>query len=69
VHLACLAYRAKRSEGASDHEAQLTAVAAVQSVSPLPWKEDERAFIDKLSNTPWVVAGLKAKQQEGKKRR
>jgi hypothetical protein len=69
VRLACPAYRAKGSEGASDHEAHLTAVAAVQSVLPLPWKEDERAFVDKLLNTPWVVAGLKAKQQEGKKRR
>jgi hypothetical protein len=36
---ACLSYRAKRSEGASDQEAHEAAVAAVQSVLPLPWKE------------------------------
>jgi hypothetical protein len=38
-YLACLAYRAKRSEGASDQEAHEAVVAAVQSVLPLPWKE------------------------------
>jgi len=37
--LACLAYRAKRRDGASDQEAHEAAVAAVQSVLPLPWKE------------------------------
>jgi hypothetical protein len=37
--LACLAYRAKRRAGASDQEAHEAAVAAVQSVLPLPWKE------------------------------
>ena len=36
---ACLAYREKRREGASDHEAHEAAIAAVQSVLPLPWKE------------------------------
>jgi hypothetical protein len=36
---ACLAYREKRSEGSSDQEAHEAAVAAVQSVLPLPWKE------------------------------
>jgi hypothetical protein len=36
---ACLAYRAKRSEGASEHEAWETAVAALQAVWPLPFKE------------------------------
>jgi len=37
--LACLAYRDKRRAGASDHEAHEAAVAAVQSVLPLSWKE------------------------------
>jgi hypothetical protein len=37
--LACLAYRTKRREGSSDQEAHEAAVAAVQSVLPLPWKE------------------------------
>jgi hypothetical protein len=37
--LACLAYRAKGREGASDQKAHEAAVAAVQSVLPLPWKE------------------------------
>jgi hypothetical protein len=37
--LACLAYRAKRRVGASHLEAHEAAVAAVQSVLPLPWKE------------------------------
>jgi hypothetical protein len=37
--LACLAYRERRRAGASDHEAHEAAVAAVQDVLPLPWKE------------------------------
>jgi hypothetical protein len=39
--VACLAYRAKRSEGASDQEAYDAAVAAAQSVlcCPQQWKE------------------------------
>jgi hypothetical protein len=36
---ACLAYREKRREGASNHEAHEAAVAAVQAVWSLPWKE------------------------------
>jgi hypothetical protein len=36
---ACLAYREKRRAGAFDHEAHLAAVAALQAVWPLPWKE------------------------------
>jgi hypothetical protein len=36
---ACLAYREKRRAGAFDHEAQLSAVEALQAVWPLPWKE------------------------------
>jgi len=36
---ACLAYRAWRQAGASDQEAHEAAVAAVQSVLPLSWKE------------------------------
>jgi len=37
--LACLAYRAKRRNGAGDWEAHEAAVAAVRSVLPLSWKE------------------------------
>jgi hypothetical protein len=36
--LACLTYHARRREGASHLEAPEAAVAAVQSVLPLPWK-------------------------------
>jgi hypothetical protein len=36
---ACLAYREKRRAGALDHEAHCAAVAALQAVWPLPWKE------------------------------
>src|SRR5262245_21981850 len=36
---ACLAYRAWRKAGASDQEAHEAAVAAVQAVLPLPWKD------------------------------
>jgi hypothetical protein len=36
---ACLAYREKRREGASDHVARLAAVAALQAVWPLPDSE------------------------------
>jgi len=39
---ACLAYREKRRAGASDQEAHEAAVAAVQDVWPLPWKEATR---------------------------
>jgi len=37
--LACLAYRERRRAGASDQEAHEAAVAAVQRVLPLPWRE------------------------------
>ena len=36
---ACLAYREKRRAGATDHEAWLAAVAALQAVWPIPAKE------------------------------
>ena len=36
---ACVAYREKRRAGAFDHEAHCAAVAALQAVWPLPWKE------------------------------
>jgi hypothetical protein len=36
---ACLAYREKRREGTGDQEAHEAAVAAVQLVLSLPWKE------------------------------
>jgi hypothetical protein len=36
---ACLAYRQWRAAGASDEEAHEAAVAAVQTVLPLPWNE------------------------------
>jgi len=37
--LYCLAYRTKRSEGASEHEAWETAEAALQAVWPVPFNE------------------------------
>jgi hypothetical protein len=36
---ACLAYHEWRRAGANDHEAREAAVAAVQTVLPLPWQE------------------------------
>jgi len=39
LRLACLAYRAKRRDMLSDREGHEAAVAAVQSVLPLTWKE------------------------------
>jgi len=36
---ACLAYDEWRQAGANDHEAREAAVAAVQTVLPLPWQE------------------------------
>jgi hypothetical protein len=36
---ACLAYHEWRQAGASDQKAHEAAVAAVQTVLPLPWKE------------------------------
>jgi hypothetical protein len=47
--LACLAYRAKRREGASDQEAHEAAVAAVQSVLPLPWKEASAEAVNDIA--------------------
>jgi hypothetical protein len=36
---ACLAYHEWREAGADDHEAREAAVAAMQTVFPLPWQE------------------------------
>jgi hypothetical protein len=47
--LACLAYRARRREGASDQEAHEAAVAAVQSVLPLPWKEASAEAVNAIA--------------------
>ena len=47
--LACPAYRAKRREGGRDQEAHEAAVAAVQSVLPLPWKEVSAEALDAVA--------------------
>ena len=61
--LACLAYRAKRREGASDQAAHEAAVAAVQSVLPLPWKEASAEAVNAVAYTTkyhsgWFCRGL-----------
>jgi len=61
--LACLAYRAKRREGSSDQEAHEAAVAAVQSVLPLPWKEASAEAVNAVAyatkyHSEWFWRGL-----------
>ena len=46
--LACLAYRERRRAGASDQEAH-EAVAAVQTVLPLPWKEASAEAVNAIA--------------------
>jgi hypothetical protein len=48
---ACLAHREKRREGASDHEAHEAAVAAVQALLPLPWKEASAEAVSAVAYT------------------
>jgi hypothetical protein len=60
---ACLAYREKRRAGASDHEAHLAAVAAVQEVLPLPYKEASTEAINAIAyatrhHSEWFWQGL-----------
>src|SRR5689334_5648852 len=62
-YLACLAYRAKRSEGASDQEAHEAVVAAVQSVLPLPWKEASAEAVNAVAyatkyHSDWFWRGV-----------
>jgi hypothetical protein len=61
--LACLAHRAKRREGGSDQEAQEAAVAAVQSVLPLPWKEASTEAVNAVAyatkyHSDWFWRGV-----------
>ena len=68
--LACLAYRDKRLVGASDQEAHVAAVSAVQSVLPLPWKEASADAVNAIAyatqNRPeWFWRGA---QHAGKPR-
>jgi hypothetical protein len=61
--LACLAYREKRSEGSSDQEAHEAAVAAVQSVLPLPWKEASAEAVNAVAyatkhHSEWFWRGV-----------
>jgi hypothetical protein len=46
---ACLAYREMRKGGASDQAEQEAAVAAVQSVLPLPWKEASAEAVNAIA--------------------
>jgi len=50
-------------EGATDQEAHEAAVAAVQSVLPLPWKEASAEAVD------WVAAGRPFSSSVGAERR
>jgi len=47
--LAGLAYRAKRREGSSHLDAHEAAVAAVQSVLPLPWQEASAEAVNAIA--------------------
>jgi hypothetical protein len=60
---ACLSYRAKRSEGASDQEAHEAAVTVVQSVLPLPWKEASAEAVNAVAyatkyHSEWFWRGV-----------
>jgi hypothetical protein len=59
--LACLAYRAKRREGSSDQAAHEAAVAAVQSVLPLPWSTEAVNAVAYATkhHSEWFWRGLK----------
>jgi hypothetical protein len=46
---ACLAYREIREAGGSDQQAHEAAVAAVQSVLPLPWKEASAEAVNAIA--------------------
>jgi hypothetical protein len=59
----CLAYRAKRREGASHLEVHEAAVAAVQSVLPLPWKEASAEAVNAVAyatkhHSEWFWSGV-----------
>jgi hypothetical protein len=69
-HRACLAYREWRQAGASDQEAHEAAVAAVQSVLPLPWKEASAEAVNAVAyvtrNHPEMVfGGARSTQRSG----
>jgi hypothetical protein len=58
-------YREKRRAGASDHEAHLAAVAAVQLVLPLPWKEASAEAVNAVAyptryHPKWLCRGLQS---------
>jgi hypothetical protein len=58
---AACAYRAKRREGASDQKAHEAAVAALQSVLPLPWKEASAEAVNAVAyvsryRSEWFLA-------------
>jgi hypothetical protein len=60
---ACLAYREMRQAGASDQEAHEAAVAAVQSVLPLPWKEASAEAVNAYAtryHSEWFWLGVPA---------
>ena len=64
--LACFAYRAKRREGAGDREAHEAAIAAVQSVLPLTWKETSAEAVNAIAyatkyHSDWFWKGAQVK--------
>jgi len=68
---ACLAYRQWRAAGASDQEAHEAAVAAVQTVLPLPWKEASAEAVNAVAyatryHPEWLWRG---EQHAAKRRR
>jgi len=68
---ACLAYREMRQAGASDQEAHEAAVAAVQTVLPISWKEASAEAVNAIAyatryQSEWFWQGA---QHVGKWRR
>lgn len=62
---ACLAYREIREAGGSDQQAHEAAVAAVQSVLPLPWKEASAEAVNAIAyatryHSEWFWRGVPA---------
>jgi hypothetical protein len=52
---ACLAYHEWRVAGATDHEAREAAVAAVQTVLPLPWQEASIEAANAVAYGPVII--------------
>jgi len=68
---ACLAYREMRQAGASDQHAHEAAVAAVQTVLPLPWKEASAEVVNGVAyatryHSEWFRRGARSSKEVGR---